>query len=144
MTDNISNRKIQEVLLLSHRTLIHLNSALKEIDSAGNWGAFNNLTGGLLSSFTKNDFIEDVLDELFRAKEEAGSLRANLEDLQFYMDLASIDQFLSFSSGFFDDYLSQFLADLDLDQAQINIKRAIGEVEALQMAFGPYVNKKLY
>lgn len=143
MTDNTKDKKIQEVLLFSDRTLIHLNSALKEIDSAGNWGAFNSLTGGLLSSFTKNDFVAYVSDELSRAKKEAEVLRKDLEDLRDFLDPAGTDHFLDFASGFFDSFVPNFSADLDLDQAEVNIKRAINEVEALKMALSGSTNKKL-
>lgn len=136
------NKKIQELLLFSDRTLIHLNSALKEIDSAGNWGAFNTLTKGLLESFSKNDFIEDVFDELLRAKKEFEVLKTLLLDLDKDFDLINIPEFLAFTGGFFDDFVPNFSHVSDLVQSEITIRRAISEIEAMRLAFASYNYRK--
>lgn len=136
------NKKIQELLLFSDRTLIHLNSALKEIDSAGNWGAFNTLTKGLLESFSKNDFIDDVFDELLRAKKEFEVLKILLLDLDKDFDLINIPEFLAFTGGFFDDFVPSFSHVSDLVQSEITIRRAISEIEAMRLAFASYNYRK--
>lgn len=136
------NKKIQELLLFSDRTLIHLKSALKEIDSAGNWGAFNTLTKGLLESFSKNDFIDDVFDELLRAKKEFEVLKILLLDLDKDFDLINIPEFLAFTGGFFDDFVPSFSHVSDLVQSEITIRRAISEIEAMRLAFASYNYRK--
>lgn len=136
------NKKIQELLLFSDRTLIHLNSALKEIDSAGNWGAFNTLTKGLLESFSKNDFIDDVSDELLRAKKEFEVLRGLLVDLDEDFDLINIPELLAFAGEFFDDFVPSFSQLSDLVQSEITIRRAISEIEAIRLAFASYNYRK--
>lgn len=141
MNDDI-NKKIQELLLFSDRTLIHLNSALKEIDSAGNWGAFNTLTKGLLESFSKNDFIDDVSDELLRAKKEFEVLKTLLLDLDKDFDLINIPEFLAFTGGFFDAFVPSFSHVSDLVQSEITIRRAISEIEAMRLAFASYNYRK--
>lgn len=136
------NTKIQELLLFSDRTLIHLNSALKEIDSAGNWGAFNTLTKGLLESFTKNDFIDDVSDELSRAKKEFEVLKGLLLDLDENFDLIDVSEFLDFACEFFDGFVPSFSHLSDLVQSEIIIRRAISEIEAIRLAFASYNYRK--
>lgn len=136
------NKKIQELLLFSDRTLIHLNSALKEIDSAGNWGAFNTLTKGFLESFSKNDFLDDVSDELFRAKKEFEILKGLLLDLDDDLQLVNVSDFLNFASGFFDDFVPGFLDSSDLVQGEITIRRAVSEIEAMRLAFASYNYRK--
>lgn len=138
MTDIISDTQYQEFLLFSNRTLIHLKSAMKEIESAGNWGFFDNLTGGLFSPFTKKGSIKNIHDELIRAKEEAVPLREVIDKMQFYLGMIPIENFITFSDSFFDDYVESFSEDEDLDQARIKIKKAIGEIESMQMFFALY------
>ena len=136
------NKKIQELLLFSDRTLIHLNSALKEIDSAGNWGAFNTLTKGFLESFSKNDFIGDVSNELFRAKKEFEVLKSLILGLDKDFDLINVSEFLAFAGEFFDGFVPNFSQLSDLVQSEIIIRRAISEIEAIRLAFASYNYRK--
>ena len=64
-------KEVDEALVAADKTLIHLNAALKELESAKNWGIFDLLGGGMFTSIIKRGHLNDVETESTLAREKA-------------------------------------------------------------------------
>lgn len=126
-------KEIDEALVACDKTLIHLNSALKELDSAKNWGLFDMLGGGFITSIVKKGHLHDFEEELKLAKKEAELLTDELDDLGQNMNInLDIGQFLIFTDIFFDNIFSDFLVQDKIDKAYKSIKKVILEIEDIK------------
>lgn len=128
---NLTNYKVEldQAILAADKTLIHLNTALKELSYAQNWGLLDIFGGGLITSFVKNDYIDSVRHKLEMAKDESKLLKEELKDIDIDFD---ISDFLHFSDYFFDSFVTDFLVQSKLDQGEAKIKKAIAEVEGIK------------
>lgn len=127
------DKEFSEALVAADKTLIHLNSALKEIESAKNWGILDIAGGGVFTSIIKRGRIKDVETELKLAKEKADILISELEDLDRTLDISlEIDEFLEFTDIFLDNIFSDFAVQSKIQKTKKNIQHAIIEIENIK------------
>lgn len=126
-------KEINEALVASDKTLIHLNNALKEINAAQNWGIFDILGGGLISTMIKHDRLDGVKKQLSLAKDEAEILRRELADVDMVLDISlNISDFLHFADYFFDGIFADLTVQSKMDVCETDIKKAIVEIERIK------------
>lgn len=126
-------KEVDEALVAADKTLIHLNAALKELESAKNWGIFDILGGGMFTSIIKRGHLSDVETELTLAREKAEILIDELDDLGRTLDIdLEIDDFLNFTDLFLDNIFSDLAVQSKIDKTKKNIQHAIIEIENIK------------
>ena len=126
-------KEVDEALVAADKTLIHLNAALKELESAKNWGIFDLLGGGMFTSIIKRGHLNDVETELTLAREKAEILIDELDDLGRTLDIdLEIDDFLNFTDLFLDNIFSDLAVQSKIGKTKKNIQHAIIEIENIK------------
>lgn len=115
-------KELQEALTAGQAVLSSLHQAKDQMNSARNWGAWDMLGGGMISTHIKHNRIDDARSTLHNAQRHLRRFQQELQDVQ--MDAAlriEVGNFLTFADYFFDGFISDWLV-----QGKIN--RALSEI----------------
>lgn len=95
---------------------------LCELNSAGEWGAYDVVGGGLVAGIAKHSHLDNAQKKLWYMRENIEQFRTEISDVEIHADLlVSVDSFSQFADIVFDDIFSDFYM---LDQ----IKNSISQV----------------
>ena len=115
-----------------NRALDSLRNAKGCLDSARNWGIFDMLGGGLLSSLIKRSKVGDAQDLMHRAKEDLRVFARELEDVQMSDQLEiEINDFIGFADLLWDNFLVDWMMQDRINNARRQLDEVIGRVERI-------------
>ena len=125
-------KEILEAIDAADRALVCLRDAKQALNSARNWGIFDMLGGGLISTFIKHDKMDNAQEYMERAKYDLNSFSKELRDINMSLNL-NIDthDFLNFADWFFDGLLVDWLVQDRINEAREQVDEAIRRVESV-------------
>lgn len=127
------NKEIQEAIQAANHALACLRQADAYLQSAKNWGLFDMLGGGALTTFFKHSKIDDARYEMERAKRALQSFRKELADVDQRLHLSlEIGDFLTFADYFFDGLIADWLVQSKIQDAKAQIENAIIQVRQIR------------
>ena len=121
----------EEAVAAADVALYHLGAAKKYLKSAGNWGIYDMIGGGILSGLIKHGKIESAEEEIAAAKEALESFAEELKDVTGYSSV-HIDSFLKFGDLVFDGFLMDALVQHEIGKAKAQCDEAIEYVERIR------------
>lgn len=126
-------QEIQEALQAADQALTCLQRADDYLQSAKNWGWFDMLGGGALSTFFKHSKIKDAQYEMEASKKALQNFRRELEDVnqQLHLNL-EISDFLIFADYFFDGLIADWLVQNKIMDAKAQVQKAIIQVQTIK------------
>ena len=111
-------KEINEAIQAADQTLSYLVKAQKYLDSAGNWGIFDMLGGGFITTMIKHGKMRDAEDTLTAAKDSIQSLKKELNDINQIIDVnLDIGDFLYFADYFFDGLVTDWMVQSKVREA---------------------------
>lgn len=132
MTDEQKNREIEEAIRAGEQALKSLKSVEEKLSSAGNWGIFDILGGGLFTNLIKHSKINDASSYMEKAKADLKRFQRELKDIPDYGELnVDIGGFLSFADFFFDGILADCMVQSKINDAKRKVQEAAGKTERL-------------
>ena len=75
-------REVREAVLAGRRALASLEEAADALDSASNWGLFDLLAGGLITSLVKHARLGDAREALERARADLYAFTREVADVR--------------------------------------------------------------
>ena len=125
--------EIHEAIETADAALEHLRAAQDYLESAGNWGVWDILGGGFFATLIKHGKMEDAQRELDLAKTAVKRFGQELRDVQqtVHIQLETGD-FIHFSDLFFDGFLSDWLVQSRIREAEQQVEYAIRQISAIQ------------
>lgn len=122
--------------------LLALRDAESRLSSAGNWGIWDMLGGGMISTFFKHSKINQAQESLDEARSRLYVFRNELEDLGKAVDFdLDIRDFLRFADYFFDDFFSDWMVQSKIRKGQKKIQTAIRQVENIRRQLWATLNR---
>ena len=104
-------REINEAIHAGERALDSLNEAKKQLNSARNWGIYDMLGGGMISSFIKHNKIDNANEWMSLANRDLRNFARELRDVDdedLQIDTGSLVSMLDiFCDNFFSDLMVQ-------------------------------------
>ena len=132
MTRN-NHQEIQEAIRAADNAIFHLRNAQKYLSSARNWGIYDLLGGGFLSTLIKHSKMNRARNEIEDARAAVCAFSRELNDVsgsaQFEMDT---DDFLAFADYFFDGFLADYMMQSRISHARAKVDDAIGRITHLR------------
>jgi len=148
-------REAQEAAMDADAALARV---IRELESAENWGAWDMLGGGFLSTAIKHSAIDDAQRAAHDAQRALDRLRRELQDVNaaLHVNDVSLDGFTRFADYFFDNLITDWVvqsrigrslssvranrdavADIlsTLKRRLAQVEKAIGEAERERQAF---------
>lgn len=132
MADELQRREIAEAIAAGEQALRSLRAAQDKLDSASNWGIFDMLGGGLISSMVKHSRMEEANQYLTAAKETIAVFERELEDVSGMGQLeVDVGGFLSFADLFLDNIFVDYMVQNKISEAKEQVQEAIRQVETV-------------
>ena len=131
--ENQFNKEIQEAIQAANHALACLRQADAYLQSAKNWGLFDMLGGGALTTFFKHSKMDDARYEMERAKRALQGFRKELADVDQRLHLSlEIGDFLTFADYFFDGLIADWLVQSKIQDAKAQVENAIIQVRQIR------------
>ena len=126
MNENMVN-EVREARAAGINTLNSLRRAQKQLDSARNWGVFDMLGGGTLTSLIKHSKIDSARQYIDQAQYDLRVFQRELSDVR--LPNVNIDGFLTFADFFFDGLFADYLVQRRINEARQQLENACRQVE---------------
>ena len=121
--------EINEAYAAGERALESLYAAQDYLRSAGNWGIFDMLGGGLISTIAKRSKMRDANACMEQAQYDLQHFQQELRDVTSIPGLyLEMDDFIGFADWFFDGLLADLLMQSRIREAQEKVDTAIEQV----------------
>ena len=121
--------EINEAYAAGERALESLYAAQDYLRSAGNWGIFDMLGGGFISTMAKRSKMRDANACMEQAQYDLQRFQQELRDVTSIPGLyLEMDGFLGFADYFFDGLLADLLVQSRIREAQAKVDAAIEQV----------------
>lgn len=115
-----------------NRALRSLKAAQENLSSAKNWGIWDMLGGGFISTMAKHSKMDRAKENLAKARSDLKSFSRELQDVNMacHLDIETGD-FLSFADCFFDGFVVDWMIQDRINQASRQVEEAIHRVERI-------------
>lgn len=131
MKDNYEKERLEAIAAGEH-ALDSLQKAAGELNSAGNWGIFDMLGGGFVSTYVKRSKMDNAQSYMNQAKEALQAFSRELADVDVAANLnVQTGDFLTFADYFFDGFVSDWLVQNKIDQAKSQVAEALRKIEGI-------------
>ena len=133
MNNNYDYKKeCREALDAGTRALNSLKNAKSCLDSARNWGIFDMIGGGLLSSLMKRSKISDAQGLMNRARQDLQAFSRELGDVHMSGQLnVEINDFIGFADLLWDNFLVDWMMQDRINNARRQLDEVIERVELI-------------
>lgn len=132
MTNGMMKQELAEAITAGERALRSLKAAQEKLKSARNWGLYDMLGGGWISSAIKQSKVKDASLDMENAKRDLQIFQRELQDVHVSQELrVEIGSFLSFADFFFDGFVADYLVQSKINDAREQVEDAIYRVENL-------------
>lgn len=131
MAYNLEKEK-REAINAGRKALASLKQAQKDLDSAKNWGFWDMIGGGTISTVIKHSKMDRAKQNMQEAKYALKSFSKELNDVNMalHLDIETGD-FLSFADWFFDGFFVDWMVQNRIRQASAQVSEAIRRVEGV-------------
>lgn len=120
---SVQLKEMKEAVQAGRSVLEDLKQAEESLSSARNWGTYDMLGGGMISTHIKHNRVDEAMGYIHDAQSSLRRFGKELRDVQVALDVEiDIGSFLKFSDYFFDGFISDWLV-------QGRIKDTLAEVQ---------------
>lgn len=120
----------REAIEAGNRALKSLQSARNNLDSAKNWGIWDMLGGGFISTLAKHSKMDKAKQDMEQAKYDLHHFSRELQDVSMHCNLnIETGDFLSFADWFFDGFFVDWMVQDRINNARNEVDVAIRRVE---------------
>lgn len=129
MSGSADAREVDEAVRAGERALDSLREAKAKLDSARNWGIYDILSGGMISSMVKHSKMSSANEWVEQANRDLKRFAKELRDVDedgLYVQAGSLASTLDI---FFDNVFSDFIVQNRINEARGEIDRMIDRIE---------------
>lgn len=131
--------EVFEAIDAANDALSNLYAAKEMLSSARNWGLFDIMGGGFLSTMIKRKKMNNAQQLMNNAKKSIEKFKDELDDV-FELDL-KMDDFVSFADVFFDGwFFGDFMVQGRINDAMDKINKIIFAVETIKKQLQEILN----
>ena len=114
----MDQREVREAVQAGEEALAGIQKAREKLGSAKNWGIFDMLGGGMISSMVKHSRMDDASEDMEEAKRKLAAFGRELKDMSISADLpVEMGSFLRFVDTFMDNLFVDFMVQSRIDDA---------------------------
>jgi chromosome segregation ATPase len=137
---NAEHTELSEATAAGKDALLGLQQVIESLESAGNWGTWDMLGGGLISTAIKHSRIDEARQGIEAVQAKMSQLKRELADVREHIELQiEIGELAYFADLFFDGLITDWIVQSRIEDsrrqaegAKDTIARALRELERLQ------------
>lgn len=123
----VEAKELNEAIRAGRSVLEDLSRAEEELQSARNWGTYDMLGGGMISTHIKHNRLDEAMNRIYAAQTNLRRFEQELRDVGGSLDASKLEVggLLRFSDFFFDGFLADWLVQGRINDAleQVQLKR---------------------
>ena len=119
----LQKQELREAIDAGKAALRTAGAVLDSLDSAGSWGAWDVMGGGLAADLAKYSCMDDAQEQVERLQVELGRFKTELADVEINAELqVAVDGFTKFADCFFDNIFTDWQVLRHIEQAQQQVQ----------------------
>ena len=131
--ENNQKKEVNEALHAIEETLGYLSRSQDYLSSAGNWGLFDMIGGGFITTMIKHGKMNEAERAMAAARNSIRNLKKELSDVDQLVDVdLNISDFLSFADYFFDGIIADWMVQSKIKDARFQVDKAIRELNRIK------------
>jgi hypothetical protein len=125
-------KEIKEAISAGRSVISTLENAMSSLDSAGGWGVWDMLGGGLISDLAKHSHIDNAKYEAERAQTLLRRFRTELADVKISDDICfETGGFAKFADFFFDGLIADWFMQSKIQNSHESVSRVRSQVQSV-------------
>lgn len=130
-------KEINEAIVAGKAVIASVDSTLSSLNSAGNWGTWDILGGGLLADLAKHSHIDEAKAKAQRTQVLLRRFNTELADVEIRGDFTfETGGFAKFADFFFDGLFADLFMQSKIRTSQDNMARVRSQVSAVLRKLG--------
>lgn len=132
-TVQLQSKEWNEALSACRQLVSALQVAEDKLNSAADWGTYDMLGGGIISTSIKHSRIDDARAAIYEARHLLNKLMAELKDVNWSIDVTiDIGEMATFADYFFDGLITDWIVQGRIKESQERIGHQLGEARSLK------------
>lgn len=128
-------KELGEAEEAARRSIFTLGELLDNLGSAANWGAWDMIGGGLISTAIKHSKIDHAREKASEVQNALHSLKRELHDVDINTDLAiEIGGLATFADYFFDGLIVDWVVQSRINEARKRVETVMSQVEQIRQS----------
>ena len=129
MTDK---KELREAIQAGENALENIEKARDKLGSAKNWGIFDMLGGGMISTFVKHSKMDDASSYMEEAKRSIATFERELKDISLSADLSiELGSFMRFADIFMDNVFVDVMVQSRINEAITGLDQASDRIRSI-------------
>lgn len=125
-------KELKEAITPGNMAINTLNEAIELLDSAGDWGTWDLLGGGLVADMMKHDKIDKAKQAILNAQTYVQRLQVELQDVNMSLDGSiHITGGAVFADFFFDGLIADWYMQSKISQSRDNVVATCGKIRKI-------------
>lgn len=122
-------KELKEAIDAGYQLLTALERAENSLSSAENWGTWDILGGGMITTMAKHSKIDKAQEEISNIQTLARTFHRELEDVESYENLTiEIGSFLTFADYFFDGWIADLSVQSKIKDGSRQVRDAQNKI----------------
>lgn len=136
-------KELKEAITPGNMAINTLNEAIELLDSAGDWGTWDLLGGGLIADMMKHDKIDKAKQAILNAQTYVQRLQVELQDVNMSLDGSiQITGGAVFADFFFDGLIADWYMQSKISQSRDNVVATCGKIRKIVSTLSIQLNHK--
>ncbi len=129
--NELERKEINEAIQAADDAIIHLESARRCLNSAGNWGLLDMFGGNVITGLFKHGKMASAEREIDNARYALQRFSKELRDVSGFSEI-HINEFLTFADFFFDGFIIDIWVQSKISDAKRQCDEAIRQVKSIR------------
>ncbi len=129
--NELERKEINEAIQAADDAIIHLESARRCLNSAGNWGLLDMFGGNVITGLFKHGKMASAEREIDNARYALQRFSKELRDVRGFSEI-HINEFLTFADFFFDGFIIDIWVQSKISDAKRQCDEAIRQVKSIR------------
>lgn len=136
-------KELKEAITPGNMAINTLNEAIELLDSAGDWGTWDLLGGGLIADMMKHDKIDKAKQAILNAQTYVQRLQVELQDVNMSLDGSiQITGGAVFADFFFDGLIADWYMQSKISQSRDNVVATCGKIRKIVSTLSTQLNHR--
>ncbi|WP_055108319.1 hypothetical protein [Paenibacillus ihumii] len=129
---SVQNKELEEALQAGRSVAHDLDCAIEKLRSAKNWGTYDMLGGGMISTHIKHGRLDEAMDYLYRSQNSLRHFEKELRDVGEQLPVhTEIGGFLKFSDYFFDGFIMDWIVQGKINDMLQQVENKRSEINRI-------------